>query len=97
MAQIMAQQEHSGFRFDMHAAERVRSELQHEMEQLQSVIKARFVYVPGKVFTPKRNDKRKNGYVCWCAYDKVWLNLTLQAARTLPGHCKTIAVHGLLK
>ena len=62
MAQIMAQQEHSGFRFDMHAAERVRSELQHEMEQLQSVIKARFVYVPGKVFTPKRNDK-KNGYV----------------------------------
>ena len=62
MAQIMSQQELSGFKFDMNAAERVRNELQQEMEQLQTVIKSRYVYVPGKVFTPKRNDK-KNGYV----------------------------------
>ena len=62
MAQIMTQQEHSGFKFDLNAAERVRTQLQQEMEQLQDTIKRRFVYVPGKVFTPKRNDKR-NGYV----------------------------------
>jgi len=60
MAQIMTQQEHSGFRFDMNAAERVRSQLQEEVEQLTTTIKQRFVYVPGKVFTPKRNDKRNN-------------------------------------
>ena len=60
IAQIMTQQEHSGFRFDMNAAERVRSQLQEEVEQLTTTIKQRFVYVPGKVFTPKRNDKRNN-------------------------------------
>ena len=53
MAQIMTQQEHSGFKFDLNAAERVRTQLQQEMEQLQDTIKRRFVYVPGKVFTPK--------------------------------------------
>jgi len=62
MAQIMTQQEHSGFRFDVNAAERVREELREEMLQLEQTIKQRFVYVPGKVFTPKRNDKR-NYYV----------------------------------
>ena len=62
MAQIMTQQEHSGFRFDVSAAERVREQLREEMQQLEQTIKERFVYVPGKVFTPKRNDKR-NHYV----------------------------------
>ena len=62
MAQIMTQQEHSGFRFDVNAAERVREELREEMLKLEQTIKQRFVYVPGKVFTPKRNDKR-NYYV----------------------------------
>ena len=59
MAALMAQQEASGFRFDMDAAERVRSELTDEMTQLQDTIKSRYVYVPGKVFTPKRGNKTK--------------------------------------
>jgi len=62
MAEIMAQQELSGFKFDMDAAERVRTQLREEAEKLETLIKSRFAYVPGKVFTPKRNDKR-NGYV----------------------------------
>ena len=70
MAQIMTQQEHSGFKFDLNAAERVRTQLQEEMEQLQDTIKRRFVYVPGKVFTPKRNDKR-NGYVAGAPMTKL--------------------------
>ena len=70
MAQIMTQQEHSGFKFDLNAAERVRTQLQQEMEQLQDTIKRRFVYVPGKVFTPKRNDKR-NGYVAGAPMTKL--------------------------
>ena len=62
MAMIMAEQEASGFRFDRDAAERVRSELNAEVEEIQATIKQRYRWVPGKVFTPKRTDK-KNGYV----------------------------------
>ena len=62
MAQIMAIQEASGFRFDRDAAERVRNSLNQEVEEIQATIKQRYRWVPGKVFTPKRTDK-KNGYV----------------------------------
>jgi len=61
MATIMAQQEASGFRFDLDAAERVKAELQQEMEDITAKIKSRYLYVPGKVFTPKRKNKSK-GY-----------------------------------
>ena len=62
MAQIMTEQETSGFRFDVSAAERVRGELEKEQEEITAKLLARFIYVPGKVFTPKRGDKKK-GYV----------------------------------
>lgn len=62
MAELMSQQEASGFRFDMEAAVRVRSELQTEFDELTKRITATYLYVPGKVFTPKRADKKK-GYV----------------------------------
>jgi len=58
----MAQQEASGFRFDVEAAERVRSELQKEAEDIQAEIAKRYIYVPGKVYTPKRANKTK-GYI----------------------------------
>ena len=61
MAKLMAQQEKSGFRFDVRAAERVRERLQTEFEELSKAITAQFPYVPGKVFTPKRSNK-KQGY-----------------------------------
>jgi len=61
MARIMSQQEASGFRFDVTAADRVRSELQTEMDTLVKEITDTFPYVPGKVFTPKRSNK-KQGY-----------------------------------
>jgi len=61
MAEIMAQQEASGFRFDVTAAERVRESLQEEFDQLSTTITQMFPYIPGKVFTPKRSNK-KQGY-----------------------------------
>jgi DNA polymerase I-like protein with 3'-5' exonuclease and polymerase domains len=61
MAEIMAQQEASGFRFDMAAAERVRAEISVEFDELCKQIRSRFAFFPGKVFTPKRNDN-KSGY-----------------------------------
>jgi DNA polymerase I-like protein with 3'-5' exonuclease and polymerase domains len=62
MAKLMNQQETSGFRFDVQAAERVRSELAAEAQELEEKIKAVYLYVPDKVFTPKRNDAKK-GYI----------------------------------
>ena len=43
MASIMAQQEASGFRFDIAAAERVRGEFEQEMSDLQDQISKRFI------------------------------------------------------
>ena len=36
MAELMSQQEASGFRFDVEAAERVRNELSAEMQELET-------------------------------------------------------------
>ena len=70
MAEIMTQQELSGFRFDVQAAERVRGELQNEVETIQQAIQARYIYVPGKVYTPKRANKTK-GYVAGAPMTKL--------------------------
>ena len=70
MAEIMSQQEASGFRFDVKAAERVRNELSDEMQELEAAIIKRFPYVPGKVFTPKRQNKAK-GYVAGAPFTKL--------------------------
>ena len=70
MAELMSQQEVSGFRFDVEAAERVRNELSAEMQELEAEIIKRFPYVPGKVFTPKRQNKAK-GYVAGAPFTKL--------------------------
>ena len=57
----MAQQEASGFRFDMDAAERVRARLEKEYSDIEGELKRIYLYVPGKVFTPKRRNATK-GY-----------------------------------
>ena len=70
MAEIMSEQEASGFRFDVEAAERVRAELQEEAEGIQAEIAKRYIYVPGKVYTPKRANKTK-GYVAGAPMTKL--------------------------
>ena len=60
LAQLMTQQETSGFRFDVQAAERVRQSLQTEFEELSTKLTQMFPYVPGKVFTPKRTNKKQH-------------------------------------
>ena len=44
------------------AAQRVLDELTDEANELEQEITSRYLYVPGKVYTPKRNNKTK-GYV----------------------------------
>ena len=70
MAEIMSQQEISGFRFDVTAAERVRTELQQEVADLEKTIQSRYIYVPGKVYTPKRANKTK-GYIAGAPMTKL--------------------------
>ena len=70
MAQIMSQQEASGFRFDVAAAERVRGELQSEVTELEQSIQSRYIYIPGKVYTPKRANKTK-GYIAGAPMTKL--------------------------
>ena len=70
MAELMAQQEASGFRFDMEAAERIRDELSREAENITEKILAIYRYYPGKVFTPKRTAK-KTGYVAGAPMTKL--------------------------
>ena len=60
LATLMAQQEASGFRFDLQAAEAVKARLQQEAEEIETRIKQTYLYVPGKVFTPKRKNATKN-------------------------------------
>ena len=70
MAELMAQQEASGFRFDMKAAERVRGELSREAQNIEEKISEVYNYYPGKVFTPKRTNA-KNGYVAGAPMTKL--------------------------
>tara|TARA_R100001082_G_scaffold308_2_gene182 strand:+ start:7435 stop:8739 length:1305 start_codon:yes stop_codon:yes gene_type:complete len=70
LALLMAEQEASGFRFDTEAATRVRKELQNEFNELVNKITSTFTYVPGKVFTPRRADKKK-GYVAGAPLTKL--------------------------
>ena len=70
MAELMAIQEASGFRFDRDAAERVRNELSREAENLQKKIQVTYNYYPGKVFVPKRTSA-KTGYVAGAPMTKL--------------------------
>ena len=70
MAEIMSEQEASGFRFDLSAAERVRKQLGQETEDIQAQLTKRFIYVPGKVYTPKRANKTK-GYIAGAPITKL--------------------------
>ena len=70
MAELMAQQEASGFRFDMDAAERVRETLSCEAESILEKIAGVYRYYPGKVFTPKRTTA-KTGYVAGAPMTKL--------------------------
>ena len=70
LAALMAQQQASGFRFDVEAAERVRGELQSEMDELTSGLMQRYIYVPDKVATPKRSNRTK-GHVAGAPFTKL--------------------------
>ena len=62
VAQILTEQEIHGWHFDESAARELELTLRGELQDLTEVLRARFPFVPGAEFTPKRNNKTQ-GYV----------------------------------
>ena len=62
VAKVLTQQEEHGWRFDVEAARELECALRQELFNITQVLQDRFPFVPGKEFTPKRNNKRQ-GYV----------------------------------
>ena len=62
VAQILTKQQLHGWYFDECAAWKLASSLRTELEQTYQLLRDRYPYVAGSVFTPKR-DNRTSGYV----------------------------------
>ncbi len=62
VAQILTQQEIHGWYFDEQGARGLESTLRREVEETTKLLRRKFPYVAGAVFTPKRNN-RTQGYI----------------------------------
>ena len=62
VAQILTQQELHGWYFDEQGARGLESTLRREVEETTKLLRRKFPYVAGAVFTPKRNN-RTQGYI----------------------------------
>jgi len=62
VAQILTEQEQHGWRFDEPAARELESSLRKEYEETSKLLRNRYPYVSGPVFTPKRNNRTKGFY-----------------------------------
>ena len=70
VAHILQKQEEHGWYFDERAAYELESTLRGEMEEATEVLRRKFGFVAGTVFTPKRNN-RTQGYVQGCPFTKL--------------------------
>ena len=77
VATILTKQEEHGWYFDERAAYELESTLRREMEEATEILRSKFGFVAGTVFTPKRNN-RTQGYVQGCPFTTVsYTHLTL--------------------
>jgi len=70
VAQILTQQEQHGWYFDEQAARELESSLRREYEETSKLLRDRYPYVSGSVFTPKRANRTK-GYVANAPFTKL--------------------------
>ena len=70
VAQILTQQEQHGWFFNEPAARELESTLRKEYEETSQLLRHRYPYVSGPVFTPKR-DNRTKGYVANASFTKL--------------------------
>ena len=69
VAHILQKQEEHGWYFDTRAAYELESTLRREMEEATGILRTKYGFVAGAVFTPKRNN-RTQGYVQGCPFYK---------------------------
>jgi DNA polymerase I-like protein with 3'-5' exonuclease and polymerase domains len=70
VAQILTQQEQHGWYFDESSARELESSLRQEYEETSKLLRNRYPYVSGSVFTPKRANRTK-GYVANAPFTKL--------------------------
>ena len=70
VAHILQKQEEHGWYFDERAAYELESTLRGELEEATEVLRRKYGFVAGTVFTPKRNN-RTQGYVQGCPFTKL--------------------------
>ena len=70
VAHILQKQEEHGWYFDERAAYELESALRGELEEATNILRTKFGFVAGTVFTPKRNN-RPQGYVQGCPFTKL--------------------------
>ena len=70
VAQILQQQEEHGWYFNEREAYELESALRGELEEATDILRSKYGFVSGAVFTPKRNN-RTQGYVQGCPFTKL--------------------------
>ena len=70
VAEILTQQEQHGWYFNERAARELESTLRKEYEETSKLLRNRYPYVSGSVFTPKRANRTK-GYVANAPFTKL--------------------------
>ena len=70
VATLLTQQEIHGWRFDEQAARKLESTLRKEYEETSQLLRNRYPFVGGSLFTPKR-DNRTRGYVAGATFTRL--------------------------
>ena len=70
VAHILQQQEEHGWYFNERAACELEQTLRREMEETVGILRSKYGFVSGALFTPKRNN-RTQGYVQGCSFTKL--------------------------
>ena len=70
VAQILTEQEQHGWYFDERAAWELESTLRNELQETHKILRDRYPFVAGPLFTPKRNNKTK-GYIAGATFTKL--------------------------
>ena len=70
VAQILTKQEQHGWYFDERAAWELESTLRNELQETHKILRDRYPFVSGPLFTPKRNNKTK-GYIAGATFTKL--------------------------
>ena len=70
VAQILTKQEQHGWYFDERAAWELESTLRNELQETHKILRDRYPFVAGPLFTPKRNNKTK-GYIAGATFTKL--------------------------